>query len=102
MKVSKKKLQFLSDYFSFIDMEFLHPAQKEGKKFLNPVSTEIATGANMFQLLWKYYKNKEETIPQKKLGPFKTDVTIYKVPSVSGLRITWIGHSSLLIEIDGT
>src|SRR5690348_13772602 len=81
-------------------MEFLHRAKKEGKKFLNPVPTQIATGANMFQLLWKYYNNKAETIPKKKLGPFKTDVTIYNATPASGLRITWIGHSSLLIEID--
>ena len=39
-------------------MEFLHPARKEGKKFLNPVPTQIATDTNMFQLLWKYYTNK--------------------------------------------
>jgi len=81
-------------------MEFLHPARKEGKKFLNPVPTQIATDTNMFQLLWKYYTNKAETTPKDKLGPFKTDATIYKMTPASGLRITWIGHSSLLLEID--
>jgi len=35
------------------------------------------------------------------LGPFKTDTTIYQTLPESGLRITWVGHSSLLIEIDG-
>lgn len=82
-------------------MEFLHPAIKEGKKYLNPVPTTISTGANMLQILWKYFTNKAETRPKQQLGPFKTDVSVYTKPPASGLRITWVGHSSLLIEIDG-
>src|SRR3954451_20441610 len=81
-------------------MEFLHHAHKEGKKFLNPVPTKVATGGNMLSLVWKYYTNKAETIPKHTLGPFVTDVDVYKTAPASGLRITWIGHSSLLIEID--
>jgi L-ascorbate metabolism protein UlaG (beta-lactamase superfamily) len=45
--------------------------------------------------------NKAEVIPQKPLGPFTTDTKVYQTPPKSGLRITWVGHSSLLIEIDG-
>ncbi len=55
----------------------------------------------MWRLLWKYMTSKEERIPKNPLGPFKTDPDIYKIPPASGLRITWMGHSSLLIEIDG-
>lgn len=82
-------------------MEYLHPATKKGKKFLNPVPSELSTGSNMLTLLWKFYTNKEETIPKQKPGPFVTDASIYDKPPASGLRITWIGHSSLLIESDG-
>ena len=82
-------------------MEYLHAAVKEGKKFQNPVPTKVASGANMLQILWKMAKNKAETVPKRKLGPFSTDTTIYQQPPASGLRITWIGHSSLLIEVDG-
>jgi L-ascorbate metabolism protein UlaG (beta-lactamase superfamily) len=82
-------------------MEYLHKARKQGRKFLNPVETSISTGGNIFNILWKYATNKAETIPAKKLGPFVTDVNIYKTPPSTGLRITWIGHSSILIEIDG-
>ena len=81
-------------------MEFLHHAHKEGKKFLNPVPTKVATGGNILSLTWKYYTNKAETIPKHALGPFLTDVSFYETTPASGLRITWIGHSSLLIEID--
>jgi len=81
-------------------MEFLHRAAKDGKKYLNPVPTEIMVG-NMLQVLRKYLSNDAEAIPKQKLGPFSTDVSVYKKAPASGLRITWLGHSSLLIEIDG-
>jgi L-ascorbate metabolism protein UlaG (beta-lactamase superfamily) len=82
-------------------MEYLHKALRKGKKFLNPVPTEMATGGNITDVLWKYLNNKAETIPKQALGPFFTDIKIYKTSPLSGLRITWIGHSSVLIEIDG-
>lgn len=82
-------------------MEYLHAAVKEGNKFQNPVPTKVARGANMLQILWKMATNKAETVPKRKLGPFSTDTSIYQQPPASGLRITWIGHSSLLIEVDG-
>lgn len=81
-------------------MKFLHPAIKKGKKYLNPVPTSIETGASIWSILWKYLTNKAETTPKRKLGPFATDVSTYRQPPASGLRITWVGHSSLLIEID--
>jgi L-ascorbate metabolism protein UlaG (beta-lactamase superfamily) len=81
-------------------MKYLHPAVKEGKKYLNPVPTGVATGS-VLGTLWKYLINKAETTPKRKLGPFATDVSIYQQALPTGLRITWMGHSSLLIEIDG-
>lgn len=44
---------------------------------------------------------KEGREPAERLGPFYTDVAIYKNLSTSGLRITWMGHSSVMIEIEG-
>ncbi|MBO9200621.1 MULTISPECIES: MBL fold metallo-hydrolase [Niastella] len=82
-------------------MKFLHPAIKEGKKYLNPVPTSIETGTSIWAVLWKYLTNKNETTPKKQLGPFSTDTSVYQQPPASGLRITWVGHSSLLIEVDG-
>lgn len=82
-------------------MEFLQPARKIGKKYQNPVPSKVATDSNMLQVLWKYMTNKAETVPKKQLGPFSTDVSVYATAPASGLRVTWIGHSSLLIEVDG-
>ncbi|MEO6150725.1 MAG: MBL fold metallo-hydrolase, partial [Mucilaginibacter sp.] len=76
-------------------------SQKKGKKFLNPVPTDEAGFDKMIPILREYWNNKAETTPKKNLGPFKTDASVYNTPPQSGLRVTWVGHSSLLIEIDG-
>jgi L-ascorbate metabolism protein UlaG (beta-lactamase superfamily) len=74
--------------------------RKEGK-YINPIPTSDAGFDKLLPILKEYITNKAENIPKKTLGPFKTDTKIYRTPPASGLRITWIGHSSLLIEIDG-
>ncbi|WDF56496.1 MBL fold metallo-hydrolase [Mucilaginibacter sp. KACC 22063] len=84
-----------------MNTDILKGSRKEGKKFVNLVPTDAGGLGVMFPILWEYITNKEENIPKKALGPFKTDASIYDTPSESGLRVTWIGHSSLLIEIDG-
>src|ERR1700761_9858253 len=79
----------------------LSGASKKGKKFLNPIPTDEAGFSKMIPILKEYYSNTAENIPKKSLGPFKTDVSVLQAPSETGLRVTLIGHSSLLIEIDG-
>ncbi|MEO6151416.1 MAG: MBL fold metallo-hydrolase [Mucilaginibacter sp.] len=76
-------------------------AKKDGKKYLNTIPTNEASLDKMLPILKQYIQNKAENTPKKKLGPFKTDTTVYQTPPAGGLRITWVGHSSLLIEVDG-
>ena len=76
-------------------------AHKKGKKFLNPIPTDEAGFGTMIPILKEYINNKAENTPKKTLGPFKTDISVYNTPPANGLRITWVGHSSLLIEVDG-
>src|SRR6185312_8190546 len=76
-------------------------ARKKGKKYLNPIPTDEAGFGKMIPILREYINNKAETVPKKQLGPFKTNTSIYQHEAKSGLRITLIGHSSLIIEIDG-
>jgi L-ascorbate metabolism protein UlaG (beta-lactamase superfamily) len=82
-------------------MSTLHTARKEGNKFQNPVPTAVMSEGGMARVLMAYLRNKNEVIPRHKPGPFTTDTNIYQTPPATGLRITWIGHSTLLIEIDG-
>jgi L-ascorbate metabolism protein UlaG (beta-lactamase superfamily) len=49
-----------------------------------------------------YLNNKEERSPRKPLGPFRTDTAVFQKAPESGLRITWLGHSSMLVEMGGT
>ena len=79
----------------------LSGSRKKGNKFINTIPTESAGLDKMIPILKEYINNKAENTPKIALGPFKTDVSVYNTPPESGLRITWVGHSSLLIEIDG-
>ena len=55
----------------------------------------------MFKVLPRFLMNRAEKAPNRPLGPFKTDVAVYETAPGSGMRVTWIGHSSMLVEIDG-
>ena len=79
----------------------LRRARKMGRRFLNPVPTEIGGFSTIFKVLPHYLTNKAETVPRRPLGPFTTDVAVYGTVPESGLRVTWMGHSSVLVEIDG-
>ena len=81
-------------------MPIIQRAKKEGKIFQNPIPTRQMVGS-IWKLLWQYATSKEERVPKTPQGPFHTDSAIYSSPPASGLRVTWIGHSSLLLEIDG-
>ncbi|WP_428328378.1 MBL fold metallo-hydrolase [Mucilaginibacter sp.] len=76
-------------------------AKKKGKKFQNPIPTNEVGFGQFIPIIKEQINNKAENVPHKTLGSFKTDIAVYDTPAESGLRITWVGHSSLLIEIDG-
>lgn len=76
-------------------------ARMKGKKYLNPIPTDEAGFGKFIPILKEYLNNKAENTPKRAIGPFNTDVSIYKQQPAGGLRITLIGHSSLIIEIDG-
>jgi len=81
-------------------MAQIQHAVKKDKEFQNPIPTR-QMAESFWKLLWEYATVKTERVPAKQLGPFHTNPKVYDAPPASGLRITWMGHSSILIEIDG-
>jgi L-ascorbate metabolism protein UlaG (beta-lactamase superfamily) len=80
----------------------LEPAVRVGKEFQNPVPTQIGGLSLMFKIGPRFFLGSAARSPQQPLGPFHTDPRVYAVDPASGLRLTWFGHSSSLVEIDGT
>src|ERR1700722_11248720 len=82
-------------------MAMIEKAQRKGKQYLNPVPTSVGSWRTFLKVLWRYLTTREERVPKRSLGPFQTDPRVYATPPASGLRVTWMGHSSLLFELDG-
>jgi L-ascorbate metabolism protein UlaG (beta-lactamase superfamily) len=82
-------------------MTRLRRAERVGKKFMNPVPTDVGGLKTIVKVLQLFLTNREERVPKRPLGPFYTDASVYATPPASGLRVTWFGHSSMLVEIDG-
>jgi L-ascorbate metabolism protein UlaG (beta-lactamase superfamily) len=101
MMTEMKGLHSMQPAESLIEMSMIEKARRNGKQFMNPVPTSVGGLSTMFKVLWRYLTGREERIPKGPLGPFRTDAQIYGQPPMSGLRVTWMGHSSTLLEIDG-
>ena len=77
------------------------PAKRDGKKYVNPVPTKVGGLSLMFKIGPRFFLGTAARSPKHSLGPFHTDTGIFATSPRSGLRITWMGHSTSLVEIDG-
>jgi L-ascorbate metabolism protein UlaG (beta-lactamase superfamily) len=75
--------------------------QNKGKLFSNPVPTEMMAPGSFFRVLRKYFQKHPGREPLQPLGPFSIDKTVLLHAPPQSLRVTWLGHSSLVLEIDG-
>ena len=50
---------------------------------------------------WEFLTNDDPIEPEKALSIEKRSASDFTSPPAVGLRITWFGHSSILVEIDG-
>jgi L-ascorbate metabolism protein UlaG (beta-lactamase superfamily) len=73
-----------------------------GKKYVNVLPTSLSPPSGYGALLKRYLTNKEEREPKQPLGPFVADAAALAAPvPATALRATWLGHSTVLLEIDG-
>jgi hypothetical protein len=79
----------------------LTKAERQGKRYVNPVPTKIGGLSTIFKVLPRFFLDTKARSPRHALGPFHTDSSLYQTPPNSGLRVTWFGHSSSLVEVDG-
>lgn len=55
----------------------------------------------IFRVLPLLLRKPKDSVPLTPPGPFRTEVGVYAAAPESGLRVTWFGHSGMLVEIDG-
>lgn len=72
-----------------------------GKIFLNPVATEVMTPGSFMKVLKKQLQRHSNRYPVRRPGPFAVDLQVLHHLPADTLRITWLGHSSVLVETDG-
>jgi L-ascorbate metabolism protein UlaG (beta-lactamase superfamily) len=78
----------------------LERAKRVGRKYQAPVETHVGGLSTIFKVLPELVRGRRDRVPREKLGPFRTDVSAYETAPKTGLRVTWFGHSSMLMEID--
>ncbi|MEN8247006.1 MAG: MBL fold metallo-hydrolase, partial [Thermodesulfobacteriota bacterium] len=73
------------------------PNWRDGK-FVNPLSS---IEPKLFESLYKWMRRADNTVPKTPLPVVERTASDFDVAPAGGLRITWLGHSTLLVEIDG-
>lgn len=68
--------------------------------FVNSVPTPMLTGST-WTMLERWLFEATERQPASLLSFAEVDGTLFHESPRSGLRLTWLGHSTVLIEIDG-
>ena len=79
----------------------LQPARRDGPRYVNPVPTKVGGVTVLFKVGPEFFLRGKARLPDRTLGPFHTDAGIYTTKPRSGLRVTWIGHATSIVEIDG-
>ena len=71
----------------------------DGTRFANPVETPPAQPS--LGLAWQYLFDKAEREPREAFPIVRPETGALAVGRGEALRVTWLGHSTVLLEIDG-
>ena len=76
------------------------PNYRDGA-FRSPVETTTMPPGSLWRTLRRQFFGKEQRVPPGPLPVVALTRVSFDAPPASGLRVSWLGHSSTLIEIDG-
>ena len=76
------------------------PNYRDGA-FRNPDATSLATSGSSWTTLRQWLGGHEQRVPPGPLPIVALTRADFARPPASGLRATWLGHSTVLVEIDG-
>lgn len=71
------------------------------KAFRNLAPTRMMTAGSSLPMLKQQLRGTQQRRPPQPLPVVWPGPAAHQTPPASGLRVTWLGHSSLLIELDG-
>jgi L-ascorbate metabolism protein UlaG (beta-lactamase superfamily) len=75
--------------------------QFDGEKFVNPIPTRLLEPGSTWEMIRHQLFGGEQRVPTRPPPVVVRSTADYATPPASGLRATWIGHASTLVEIDG-
>lgn len=76
------------------------PNFRDGR-FQNPVPTRELLPGTWGETMRRQFFGSEQRVPPGPIPVVTRTPNDYSTPPASGLRITWFGHATMLIEIDG-
>ena len=76
------------------------PNYRDGA-FRNPSATSLAADASTWKVLRQWLGGTEQREPPGPIPIVPMTRSSFAQPPASGLRATWLGHSTVLVEIDG-
>jgi L-ascorbate metabolism protein UlaG (beta-lactamase superfamily) len=75
--------------------------QFDGKEFKNPLPTHMLVPGTFWQMVRHQFFGDEQREPGPPLPVIERTRQDYAALPATGLRATWIGHATVLLEIDG-
>jgi L-ascorbate metabolism protein UlaG (beta-lactamase superfamily) len=76
------------------------PNYRDGA-FRNPEATSMTTEGGTWRMLRQWLGGHEQRVPPGPMPMVTLTRASFAQPPRSGLRATWLGHSTVLVEIDG-
>ena len=70
-------------------------------KFRNDAPPRVRSFKQNMEILWKFATLKNQQVPSHPLPTRPVDLSHFNTPAPKGLNTTWLGHSTLLIQVDG-